>query len=110
MLTMYAIKHKHQDLFLPVVKGSNSKAELCEPKEKSPRLFKSYKGASQAMRAWAKGIHKGYGNWEGPDDPYSSGGAYFCLDRVDIIPKRHRKLDDVCVVEITMHMREIDRE
>lgn len=105
MLTMYAIKHKHQDLFLPVVKGSNSKAELSDPKEQSPRLFKSYKGASQAMRSWAKGITKAHGSWEYGDD----GPGWFEISDIYVTPQRHRKLDDVCVVEVTMSMREIER-
>ena len=108
-MKMFAVKHKHQELFLPVVKGSNSKAELSDPMEQSPRLFKSYAGAAQAMRAWAKGIHRGYGSWEGPDDPYSSGPSYFVLDKIGITPQRHRHLEDVCVVEITMYIEEVTR-
>lgn len=106
-MILYAIRSKSTGMYLPWVKGSNSKAELCDPKEQPPRLFKSYKGASQAMRAWAKGIHKGYGGWEGPDDPYASGGSYFCLDKVVITPQRHRRLADVCVVEWTITEREV---
>ncbi len=107
MLVMYAVKSIHGDLWLPWVKGSNSKAELCDPKEQSPRLFKSYAGAAQAMRAWAKGVHHGYGSWEEPDDPYSSGSAYFYLDRIEIIPQKHRRIEDVQVVEVTMLVREL---
>lgn len=108
MLTMFAVKHIDQELFLPWVKGSNSKAELTDPMEQAPRLFKSYKGASQAMRAWAKGIHRGHGSWEGPDNPYASGGAYFCLEEVTITPQKHRRLDEVCVVKVAMHYTRTD--
>lgn len=107
-MRMYAVKHKHQELYLPVTKGSNSKAELTDPMEQSPRLFKSYKSASQAMRAWAKGIYRANGNWESSDDPYSS-ATYFVIDKIWVTPQRHRKLCDVCVVEIFMTVREIDR-
>lgn len=108
MLTMYAVKHRTNELYLPWVKGSNSKAELTDPMEKTPRLFKSYKGASQAMRSWAKGIQTGHGGWEGPDDCYSSGPSYFVLDSISIRPQKHRRLVDVCVVEVRMNIREID--
>lgn len=102
MLTLYAVKHHDQELYLPWVKGSNSKAELCEPTVQTPRLFKSYKGASQAMRAWAKGIQRGYGCWESADN-----GCYFELDKIVTTPKKHRRLDEVCVVRVTMHMEPV---
>lgn len=109
-MKMFAVKHKHQELFLPVVKGSNSKAELSDPMEQSPRLFKSYAGAAQAMRAWAKGIHRGHGGWESSDCEYGSGGSYFVLDEISITPQRHRHLEDVHVVEITMYVQEVNRD
>ena len=108
-MKMFAVKHKHQELFLPVVKGSNSKAELTDPMEQSPRLFKSYKGAAQAMYAWARGIHHGVGRWESSDCEYGSGGSYFDLEKIDITPQRHRHLEDVHVVEITMYVQEVTR-
>lgn len=102
MLTLYAVKHQDKELFLPWVKGSNSKAELCDPKEHTPRLFKSYKGASQAMHAWAKGVQRGYGCWESADN-----GSYFELDSIVITPKKHRRLDEVCVVQILMYVEAV---
>lgn len=108
MLTMYAVKHYDQELYLPWVKGSNSKAELCDPREQSPRLFKSYKGASQAMRAWAKGIHRGLGQWEyGESEFGSSSSQYFSLDKIIIKPQKHRRLDEVCVVKVIMHVEAV---
>lgn len=109
-MKMFAVKHKHQELFLPVVKGSNSRAELTDPMEQSPRLFKSYAGAAQAMRAWAKGIHVAKGQWESDDDGFSWGSAsYYVVDSIEIKPQSHRHLEDVCVVEITMYIEEVTR-
>lgn len=106
-MILYAVKHKHKELFLPWVKGSNSKAELADPREQTPRLFKSYKGASQAMRAWARGIHRGHGSWQSSDCEYGSGSSYFELDQISITPQRHRRLVDVTVIEINMNYQEV---
>lgn len=106
-MKLFAVKSIHGELYLPWVKGSNSKAELCPITEKTPRLFKSYKGAAQAMRSWAKGIHKGHGNWESDDDPYSS-ACYFVIDKISIRPQKHRRLEDVCVVELDIIVRELE--
>lgn len=108
-MRMYAVKQQIGDLFLPTVKGKNSKAELADPMVNPPRLFKFYRAASQAMHAWARGIQTGHGNWEGPDDPYSSGSAYFVLEDITITPQRHRRLCDVCVVELEIYCREVKR-
>lgn len=107
-MILYAVKHKHKELFLPWIKGSNSKAELADPKKQTPRLFKSYRAAALAMHSWVKGVQIGTGQWEYPDDPYASGGQYFVLESIATIHKRHRKLCDVCVAEISMHIKEID--
>lgn len=106
-MILYAVKHKTEELWLPWVKGSNSKAELTDPKEQTPRLFKSFKGASQAMRAWARGIHRGHGRWESSDCEWGSGSSYFELEKISITPQRHRRLSDVCMVEVVMHIREV---
>lgn len=106
-MILYAVKHKAENLWLPWVKGSNSKAELTDPMEQTPRLFKSYKGASQAMRAWARGVHRGHGSWQSSDCEFGSGGSYFELDQIIITPQRHRRLDDVTVIEISMNYREV---
>lgn len=105
-MKLYAVKSKHGELFLPWSRGSNSKAELCDPEVRTPRLFKSYKGAAQAMRAWARGIHRGHGNWESSDDIYSS-ATYFVVEKVTIHPQKHRRLEDVCVVELDIICKEI---
>lgn len=109
MIVMYAVKHRTKELYLPVVKGTNTKAELTDPMEAQPRLFKSYKGADQARRAWAKGHWKTSGTWEYPDCEYSSGGSYYVIDKMYTIPQRHRHLDDVEVVEVTLSIRELNR-
>lgn len=109
-MILYAVKHIHQDLWLPWVKGSNSKAELADPMEQTPRLFKSYKSASQAMHSWAKGIHVAKGGWESDDDGFTWGSAsYYVVDSIEITPQSHRHLEDVCVVEITMYVKEVTR-
>lgn len=106
-MILYAVKHKAENLWLPWVKGSNSKAELTDPREQTPRLFKSYRAASYAMHAWARGIHRGHGSWQSSDCEYGSGGSYFELDEISITPQRHRRLSDVTVIEINMNIREV---
>lgn len=110
-MQMFAVKHKHKELYLPAVKGSNSKAELSDPMEQSPRLFKSYAGAAQAMRAWAKGIHVATGQWESDDGDGCSWSTarYYVVDSIKIKPQRHRHLEDVHVVSITMYVEEVTR-
>lgn len=95
-------------MYLPWVKGSNSKAELCPITEKTPRLFKSYKGAAQAMRSWARGIHTAKGSWESDGDGYSwNSDSYYVVDEIVVSPQKHRRLEDVCVVELDIIVREI---
>lgn len=103
MLTLYAVKHHDKELYLPWVKGSNSKAELCDPKEHTPRLFKSYKGASQAMHSWAKGITHADGHWDSGDE----GPSWFEITRTWVVPQKHRRLDEVCVVKILMYVEPV---
>lgn len=106
-MILYAVKSKTEDLWLPWVKGSNSKAELTDPKEQTPRLFKSYRAASCAMHAWARGIHRGHGSWQSSDCEFGSGSSYFELEDIYIVPQKHRRLADVTVVEINMNIREV---
>lgn len=106
-MILYAVKHKHKELFLPWVKGSNSKAELADPREQTPRLFKSYRAASYAMHAWARGVHHARGSWQSSDCEFGSGTSYFELEDISIVPQKHRRLADVTVVEINMNIREV---
>lgn len=106
-MILYAVKHKAENLWLPWVKGSNSKAELTDPREQTPRLFKSYRAASYAMHAWARGVHHARGSWQSSDCEFGSGTSYFELEDIYIVPQKHRRLADVTVVEINMNIREV---
>lgn len=106
-MILYAVKHKAENLWLPWVKGSNSKAELTDPMEQTPRLFKSYRAASYAMHAWARGVHHARGSWQSSDCEFGSGTSYFELEDIYIVPQKHRRLADVTVVEINMNIREV---
>lgn len=106
-MILYAVKHKAENLWLPWVKGSNSKAELTDPMEQTPRLFKSYRAASYAMHAWARGVHHARGSWQSSDCEFGSGTSYFELEDIYIVPQKHRRLADVTVIEINMNIREV---
>lgn len=106
-MILYAVKHKAENLWMPWVKGSNSKAELANPMEQTPRLFKSYRAASYAMHAWARGVHHARGSWQSSDCEFGSGTSYFELEDIYIVPQKHRRLADVTVVEINMNIREV---
>lgn len=106
-MILYGVKHKAENLWLPWVKGSNSKAELTDPMEQTPRLFKSYRAASYAMHAWARGVHHARGSWQSSDCEFGSGTSYFELEDIYIVPQKHRRLADVTVVEINMNIREV---
>lgn len=106
-MILYAIRSKSTGMYLPWVKGSNSKAELCDPMEQTPRLFKSYRAASYAMHAWARGVHHARGSWQSSDCEFGSGTSYFELEDIYIVPQKHRRLADVTVVEINMNIREV---
>ena len=106
-MILYAVKHKAENLWLPWIKGSNSKAELTDPKEQTPRLFKSYRAASCAMHAWARGVHHARGSWQSSDCEFGAGTSYFELEDIYIVPQKHRRLADVTVVEINMNIREV---
>ena len=106
-MILYAVKHKAENLWLPWVKGSNSKAELTDPLEQTPRLFKSYRAASYAMHAWARGVHHARGSWQSSDCEFGSGTSYFELEDIYIVPQKHRRLVDVTVIEINMNIREV---
>ena len=106
-MILYAVKHRAENLWLPWVKGSNSKAELTDPMEQTPRLFKSYRAASYAMHAWARGVHHARGSWQSSDCEFGSGTSYFELEDIYIVPQKHRRLADVTVVEINMNIREV---
>lgn len=106
-MILYAVKHKAENLWLPWVKGSNSKAELADPMEQTPRLFKSYRAASYAMHAWARGVHHARGSWQSSDCEFGSGTSYFELEDIYIVPQKHRRLADVTVIEINMNIREV---
>lgn len=106
-MKLYAVKSVHDDRYLPWTKGSQSKAELCDPSERTPRLFRSERGAAQAMRAWAKGIHKGHGYWDSSDDDGYGSYSWFVVEKISIHPQKHRHLDDVHVVEFHIEVKEI---
>lgn len=106
-MILYGVKHIAENLWLPWVKGSNSKAELADPMEQTPRLFKSYRAASYAMHAWARGVHHARGSWQSSDCEFGTGTSYFELEDIYIVPQKHRRLADVTVVEIIMNIREV---
>jgi len=97
MKSMWAIRHKPTNHYLPSPKGHSGRGgsfvDPVDPKETHPRLFPSERAAKAALTSWLKGKHEGEWEW---DDMYK-----YCVGYT-VVPVPNRKREDMEIVEIVL--------
>ena len=102
MKSMWAIRHKPTNNYLPSPKGHSGRGgsfvDPVDPDVTLPRLFPTERSAKAALTCWLKGKHEGEWDW----DDSEWGGMYkYCIGYT-IVPVPNRKREDMEVVEIVL--------
>ena len=102
MKSMWAIRHKPTNHYLPSPKGHSGRGgsfvDPVDPDVTLPRLFPTERSAKAALTCWLKGKHEGKYDW----DDSEWGGMYkYCIGYI-IVPVPNRKREDMEVVEIVL--------
>lgn len=102
MKSMWAIRHKPTNHYLPSPKGHSGRGgsfvDPVDTEVTNPRLFPSERAAKAALTSWLKGMHEG--EWEWGDSEW--GGRYkYCIGYT-IVPVPNRKRQDMEIVEIVL--------
>lgn len=102
MKSMWAIRHKPTNHYLPSPKGHSGRGgsfvDPVDPAVTLPRLFPTERSAKAALTSWLKGKHEGKWDW----DDSEWGGMYkYCIGYT-IVPVPNRKREDMEVVEIVL--------
>ena len=103
MKSMWAIRHKPTNHYLPSPKGHSGRGgsfvDPVDPKEIHPRLFMTQLAAKRALIAWLRGKHEGdydreYNEW--------TGKSYTVCVGYVVVPVPSRKAEDMEIVEIVL--------
>ena len=103
MKSMWAIRHKPSNHYLPSPKGHSGRGgsfvDPVDPDVTLPRLFPTERSAKAALTAWLKGKHEGdydreYNEW--------TGKSYTVCVGYVVVPVPNRKRQDMEVVEIVL--------
>ena len=97
-MNYWAIQHIPTGNFLPEIsyRAGYTWTEPEPANVKQPRLFKSQKNANLALKAWLAGKYVNSWDYEGE------------WDGIDILPKPHRRPEDMRIVEIELKMKETE--
>lgn len=110
MKSMWAIRHKPTNHYLPSPKGHSGRGgsfvDPVDPDVTLPRLFPTERSAKAALTCWLKGKHVGKYGWDGSE----YGGMYkYCIGYT-IVPVPNRKREDMEVVEIVLQPQPVRTE
>ena len=103
MKSMWAIRHKPTNHYLPSPKGHSGRGgsfvDPVDPNVTSPRLFITQLAAKRALIAWLRGKHEGAYDFEYSD--YDNKSYQVCVGYV-VVPVPSRKAEDMEIVEIVL--------